>query len=271
VIEHRKIHVDKDALKSEPFGSLELELETQAFELMKLSHGLVAAEQLADTDFSVGIAAERLVAQDLSGRSIYDRLKYGVDGVLIQSVFFITDMDLVVPPFRDVERPIRETDELFDGPPVLGVQRGADAHIQREFPPLSDRHDPLADAICRGQRTIACCPGEQDQNFVSAPPNDQVRATSGFKHGLADFLKDFVPGVMTLGVIQSLEVVEVAEQNCEDSSRRLGPEEVANAVAKIPSIEEPSEGVSHGLFFKKPAHAPERDPRVKDVRTKQRD
>jgi hypothetical protein len=141
---------------------------------------------------------------------IDDGLKDGLNRVFIQLIFFFSDMDIVTAAFGDIERAIRETDEVFDGETMLGVQRGADAHVERDPASLPDQDDGPANAVARRQDAITGGSGEHDENLISAPSNNQVCSTRGFQDGFPDFLKHFVPGLMPLGIVQSLEVIEIA-------------------------------------------------------------
>jgi hypothetical protein len=207
MIEHRKVDVDEDALKTSAGGGTELDLEAQALELMELSYGLIPAKKLADAELALWVAAQRFIAQDLAGGSMDDGLEHGMNRTFVQVVFLLPDMDLVPASFGDVQGPIREADEFFDGVAMVRVERGADTHVQGDLPPRSDEGDSLADAVGRGQHAVAGGPGEHDEDLISTPPDDQVRPSRGFQHGVTDFLKDFVPGVMSLGIVQDFEVI----------------------------------------------------------------
>ncbi len=146
--------------------------------------------------------------------------------------------------FDEVERAVGDRDELVLGPAVIGIAGNPGADRDRRAGvrgtgagPLADRSpDPVGHVV--SDETIRT--RQQRRELISAVAIEPIVVPRGARHHGGDVDQERVARRVALGVVETLEIVEVEHQQGERSAALDGRAELALERAVVP---QPGQGV----------------------------
>jgi hypothetical protein len=127
---------------------------------------------------------------------------------------------------------------VLEGPPADGEGNG-------QFPALDNHFEIFQASEDRG-KLIRLAIDEQHHEFVAAPASGEVGTASGMVEALAKFLEDSVTGLVAVGVVDLLEIVDVDQNDNQGQALAFGAGNLCfEALFGIAAVVKAGQGIEH--------------------------